>query len=218
MTDNRIIHRFRHPSLTLVAVASVVAVLLGSSPAVAQPALTLPRVPAEIEAPPGNTPFLEGHAEGTQNYICLPSDASFSWTFLSPQATLSFEFKLFGRDVGQQIITHFLSPNASEFGRPRVTWQSSVDSSAVWARLSKSYSDRDFVAPGAIPWLLLERVGLKAGPTGGDILATTSFVQRINTYGGVAPSAGCSAPADVGATQLVPYTADYIFYRASSPD
>jgi hypothetical protein len=40
----------------------------------------------------------------------------------------------------------------------------------------------------------------------------TTFIHRVNTSGGVAPSAGCSRTADVGARALVPYIADYIFY------
>jgi hypothetical protein len=35
----------------------------------------------------------------------------------------------------------------------------------------------------------------------------------VNTAGGIAPAAGCSAAADVGKKALVPYTTDYIFYR-----
>jgi hypothetical protein len=51
------------------------------------------------------------------------------------------------------------------------------------------------------------------GPTGGDTLTHTNFVQRLNTSGGVAPTTGCSAPTDVGHLAFVPYTADYFFYR-----
>jgi hypothetical protein len=49
-------------------------------------------VPADLEVPAGNTLFLRGHATGTQNYICLPTDSSFAWAFFGPQATL-FRFK-----------------------------------------------------------------------------------------------------------------------------
>jgi hypothetical protein len=39
-------------------------------------------------------------------------------------------------------------------------------------------------------------------------------VQRVNTQGGIAPAtAGCSQAADIGKKALVPYTADYVFYR-----
>ncbi len=58
--------------------------------------------------------------------------------------------------------------------------------------------------------------GVQEGPTGGDTLTATSFIQRLSTSGGVAPSTGCARLEDVGAKAFIPYTADYFFYR--SPD
>ena len=55
-------------------------------------------------------------------------------------------------------------------------------------------------------------VGAQDGPTGGDTLTKTTFIQRLNTSGGVAPSTGCASSADVGKQAFVPYTADYFFY------
>jgi hypothetical protein len=199
--------------------AGVIAMALESSIALAQfgtaDMLTAPPVPANIQAPAGATLFLKGQAQGTQNYICLPSASGFSWTFFSPQATLFFTFKVNDADLPQQIITHFLSPNPSESGTPRVTWQSSLDTSAVWGRAIESSSDPNFVAAGTIPWLLLQTMGSQLGPTGGDMLAHTTFVQRLNTFGGVVPSTGCSQPENVGTTALVPYSAEYFFYKAT---
>ena len=40
----------------------------------------VPPVPAGIEVSADNKAFLVGHAYGTQNYICLPSGASFAWS------------------------------------------------------------------------------------------------------------------------------------------
>jgi Protein of unknown function (DUF3455) len=54
--------------------------------------------------------------------------------------------------------------------------------------------------------------GVQEGPTGGDTLTAVTFIQRLNTAGGVAPSTGCSMSTDVGAKAFVPYTADYFFY------
>jgi hypothetical protein len=61
---------------------------------------------------------------------------------------------------------------------------------------------------------LLEVVGAQDGPTGGDKLSDTTFLQRLNTAGGVAPSTGCTQSTDVGNKALVSYTADYFFYKA----
>ncbi len=203
--------RFRSSIATSFTVAIVSFAGLGQM-AIAQ-TVKVPPVPDGLQAPDGTTAFLEGHATGTQDYICLPSGAGFAWTFFSPQATLFTDFKVFQKDVRQQIITHFLSPNPIENGMARATWQSSIDTSAVWAKTSKSSVDSNFVATGAIPWLLLEVVGAQPGPAGGSFLTPTLAIQRLNTHGGVAPADGCSQPANVGATALVPYTADYFFYK-----
>ena len=174
-------------------------------PAHADP-VTPPPVPAGLEVEAGNRAFLVGHAVGTQDYVCLPSGSAFAWTLFTPQATL-----FSGHD--RQLISHFFSPNPSEGGTIRPAWQHSRDTSTVWARLyAPPSSDPAFVAPGAIPWLLLEVAGAQDGPNGGGALSATSFIQRLNTSGGVAPSTGCLASTDVGRTAFVPYTADYFFY------
>jgi Protein of unknown function (DUF3455) len=167
-----------------------------------------PPVPANIEVPEGNKVFLEGHAIGTQDYICLPSVSDFTWRFFGPQATLF-------NDHDQQITTHFLSPNPDEDGTARPTWQHSRDTSTVWAMAIQSSSDPAFVASGAIPWLLLQVVGDQDGPTGGDKLSEATFIQRLNTAEGVAPAPGDCTAEHVGQTALVPYTADYFFYKAT---
>jgi len=45
------------------------------------------------------------------------------------------------------------------------------------------------------------------------VLTKTTFIQRLNTTGGLAPSTGCTSPADIGHLAFVPYTADYFFYK-----
>jgi hypothetical protein len=170
--------------------------------------LTPPPVPAGLEVPPGHTPFLLGHATGTQNYMCLPSGQSFGWSFFGPQATVF-------NNGDKQITTHFLSSNPDEGGTARATWQHSQDTSTVWARAIASSSDPAFVEPDAIDWLLLYIVGADPGPTGGHKLTETVYIQRVNTSAGRAPTTGCAQASDVGSRALVPYTADYIFYKAS---
>jgi hypothetical protein len=183
--------------------------------------VTPPPVPNGIEVEAGNTPFLEGHGVGTQNYICLPcpnastpatacpDDSGFAWLLFTPEATLF-------TDQGKQLTSHFFSPNPAEDGTIRATWVHSRDSSIVWGGKAISAThetDPDFVAEDAIPWLKLPTAGVQEGPKGGDTLTQTSFIQRLNTAGGVAPSSGCSQPSDVGAKAFVPYTADYFFYK-----
>src|SRR5216110_557147 len=155
--------------------------------------ITPPPVPANIQLPLGNTAFLVGHAVGTQNYICLPSGTGFKFTLFTPQATLF-------NNADKEVITHYFSPNPVEGGTIRATWQHARDTSTVWGQVKpgNSSSDPAFVAPGAIDWLLVTVVGAQDGPTGGDKLSETTFIQRLNTSGGVAPSTGCTSLTDVG--------------------
>ena len=150
-----------------------------------------PTVPPAIQVPAGNVPFLLGHATGTQNYTCQKTTSGYAWTFVAPSATLV-------DDNGRQIMTHFGGP----------TWQAKDGSKVVGARV-----DGVTVSPDAIPWLLLRATSMTAGP-GGDQLVGTTFIQRVNTTGGLAPNTGCNG-ANVGAARNVPYTSDYYFYRAA---
>jgi hypothetical protein len=168
-----------------------------------------PPVPTNIQVPAGNKLFLVGHASGTQNYICLPSGDSVKYALFTPQATLVSD--------GKQATTHYFSPNPAEGGTIRATWQHSRDTSTVWGEVKPGHSSSDpaYVAPGAIPWLKVTAVGSQEGPTGGDLLTGTTYIQRLNTAGGAAPSTGCSSPADIGNKAFVPYTTDYYFYKAA---
>lgn len=211
---------------TLFVSALALGCAFAAAPGAQAQSLKTPATPALITPPAGNSAFLAAHATGTQGYVCLPTstDASTaSWTVKGarPEATLFQSF--FGRDF--QIITHFLSPNENPndaatrplpFGS--ATWQSSFDTSKVWAQVLNGNSIPAGSHPscpntGAIPCLLLQTVGAQEGPTGGRVLSRTTFIQRLNTKGGSAPDAGCSTSADVGNQTLVPYTADYVFFR-----
>lgn len=174
--------------------------------------VTPPPVPTDIQVPEEVRPFLEGHAFGTQNYVCQPSGTGFAWSLFTPQATLF-------NDHDRQVITHFFGPNPLKDGTPvQVAWQHSRDTSTVWGQATGISFDANFVAEGAVPWLRVEKVSVKDGPTGGDTLSVTTHIHRVNTAGGVAPSTGCSVATDVGRRAFVPYTADYIFYRKRQAD
>src|SRR5215467_12245896 len=145
--------------------------------------VTPPPTPTEITPPEGNTAFLVGHATGSQGYTCLPtSTGGTSWTVnpQRPEATLFLNF--FGQPV--QIITHFTSVNANPNGvllpvslGGNATWQSTLDSSKVWAAVVGPHSipaGSDAAScphTGAIPCLLLQSIGNQSGPTGGKLLA-----------------------------------------------
>ena len=152
--------------------------------------------------------FSLGHAVGTQGYVCVAIGSRYRWAPFGPQATL------FNAE-GQQILTHFLSPTPYSL-LPNPTWQHSRDSSSVWGQVISSSSDPDFVAPGAIPWLLLEAAVVGNGPTGGDKLLATRFIQRVNTVDGRAPSTGCASPQDVTKRALVPVRSRLLLFQGES--
>jgi hypothetical protein len=183
-----------------------------------------PPTPTLITPQKGNSAFLLGNGVGTQGYVCLPTSkgaSTASWTVngARPEATLFLSF--FGHDF--QIVTHFLSPvqNPNDIGPkpPRfgdATWQSSLDSSRVWAQKTNfvaAGTDASCPNAGAIDCLLLQVIGSEEGPTHGRTLTQTTFIQRLNTKGGSAPEEGCSDSNDVGRQTLVPYSADYYFYH-----
>jgi hypothetical protein len=206
-----------------IVLAIALACTLGVTPSIADNGVTPPPTPAAITPPSGNTPFLMGHAVGTQGYVCLPTASGASWTVNAsrPQATLFITIGPFT----QQILTHFLSPDTNPnsvapsplpLGSP--TWQSSFDSSLVWGNkvgsIAADPSQSSCPASGAIPCLLLQAIGSQNGPAGGSFMTVTTYIQRLNTTGGSAPATGCSVSANVGSQVLVPYTADYYFYKA----
>jgi hypothetical protein len=175
----------------IAAALALPALLPGA--AAAEAVLPPPRVPHAIRAPGGHVPFLLGHATGTQNYVCQPSSASpavYAWTLEAPDARLFDE-------TGARIMTHFAGP----------TWRANDGSTVVGARV-----DGVSVSPDAIPWLLLRATSTTQGPGGGDQLTATTYIQRVNTTGGLAPASGCSA-ATAGDRANVPYASDYYFYK-----
>jgi hypothetical protein len=198
------------------------ALAVGVVPQALAQRIASPPTSTTIAAPEGATAFLLGRAKvGTQGYVCLPTATGASWTVNNsrPEATLFTTF--FGQDF--QIITHFLSPNThpnkfapSPLPFGNATWQSSFDTSKVWAQTLHSVvagTEESCPNTGSIGCLLLQVVGAEEGPTGGKLLTRTSFIQRLNTKGGSAPATGCSVATDVGKQALVPYTADYYFFR-----
>jgi len=192
--------------LRIACVAALgMAFTLSFPPAAHAQTVTPPPVPAGLEVPAPNRAFLVGHAFGTQNYVCQPTThlGRVDWVLFTPEATL-FDGQ------AAQIITHFFSPNPDEDNTiVRATWEDSRDTSTIWAKAIASAT----VDPDAITWVTLQVVGKRLGPTGGNALSVSTFVQRLNTKGGLPPATGCEVLNDVGHKAFAPYTADYFFYR-----
>ncbi len=141
---------------------------------------------ATIEAPgETNKVIFHAYAIGTQNYKWNGS----AWVFIAPAAVLYAN-----ADYDGEVGTHFAGP----------TWESNSGSKVVGRRVAGCTPD-----PTAIPWLLLQAVS----SSGRGVLHDVTYIQRVNTVGGIAPSAPGSF---VGQEADVPYTAEYYFYRAES--
>ena len=142
-------------------------------------------LPAAIAAP-GETIVLTVHAVGMQYYECKSGpDGKLTWTFNSPQATLTTSDKVAGY--------HTAGP----------TWEL-ADGSGITA---KAVGNAPGTGAGDIPWLKLEVNSHK----GTGQLSDVTTVQRINTVGGVLKGACDRENAGRG----MPYSADYVFLKKS---
>jgi hypothetical protein len=151
-----------------------------------------PTVDPTIAVPAdGGVVFLHAQGSGTQNYACEPaSDGGFGWTFVGPQASLS---DCHGAAIGQ----HF----ASDAGASAPEWMLTADDSYAVGQKVAAFDG----GAASIPWLLLRTVG----HSDSGALAAATYVQRINTDGGLQPTSSCGADSGL---QTVPYAADYYFY------
>lgn len=110
--------------------------------------------------------------------------ANGAWGFLQPDAILE--------SYGRAVVLHSRGP----------VWTSVEDGSSVTAAVVASSP-----VPLAVAQLLLKSTGNR----GRGLLGEVTFVQRLNTTGGLSPTGSCKD----GATASVPYTADYAFWAAS---
>ncbi len=144
-------------------------------------------VPTKLEPGPHAILAMTVAAKGVQiNRAEKAKDvAGFEWAFVAPEAQLDAS----GRRVGR----HGAGPS----------WEAS-DGSKIVGTVSERV---DAPVAGAIPWLLL--AARSVGPEGSFSKVTS--VQRGNTHGGVAPTAGCGGDA-IGTIARIVYTADYRFF------
>jgi hypothetical protein len=137
----------------------------------------------KLRAPAGNKVAAHAYAVGYQVYRWTGT----SWTFVAPEA------ELYHDDDGHgEFGTHYAGP----------TWESASGSKVVGAVVDRCTPD-----PDAIPWLLL-RASSSEGP---GIFHRVTYIQRVNTVGGLAPANPGGA---AGEEAKVPYAAEYFFYRA----
>ena len=135
----------------------------------------------------GNKLAFRYDAAGVQVYVCQADTAGkIAWALQAPDAKL---YSCGGRLAG----THYAGP----------TWEAKDGSKVTATRVNGYQPD-----PTAIPELLLKA----ATHEGTGQMSKVSFIQRLETSGGIAPGAGCDAD-HLGATSRVDYTATYYFYE-----
>jgi hypothetical protein len=157
-------------------------------------------IPPALVPPMGATLSVKYHGVGTQIYTCTASGGAdagadagavtYSWVFKAPDAKL-YDWT----NTTTQVGTHGAGPE----------WTYTADNSVVNGVKAQSVTE----ASTDIPWLLL-RASSTTG-TGG-VFSNITYVQRLNTSGGVAPAASDCNSAKAGMDTAVNYTADYYFY------
>jgi Protein of unknown function (DUF3455) len=144
-------------------------------------------IPTELAVPEGNRFAFEYQALGVQIYQCKPSmTGDPQWVFTAPEATL------YDRQ-GHEVAQHGAGPS----------W-TGVDGSQVIATKLAANSDDTT----AIPWLLLQATQR----SGTGMFSDVSYVQRLDTRQGLAPTGSCDPSATCGNPLRVPYAATYAFY------
>lgn len=177
-------HRARADS---TIASTLIALCAAFAPSVLADDNRAPDAPAAIVVGDENKVHFHGFGVGVQIYTWNGS----SWGAAVPEATL-FD------DDGNIVALHFAGPS----------WQSNSGSQVVGALPPLAAVTVD---TNAIPWLRLAAVEERTHGPG--IFADTTFIQRVNTTGGKAPSAD---GAFIGQVARVPYRADYFFYRKTT--
>lgn len=164
--------------------------------AVSQKTIPAPDVPEIIAVPAGNHAIWHAYATGDQIYQVTESltvPGTYVWTFIAPSATL-YSDAAYSMEVG----LHYVGP----------TWEATTGPKTgeyvVGTKLQSSTQDVT-----AVPWLLLQAVP-SSDP---DYYSQVTYIQRINTTGGLAPATGADAD-HLGDEANIPYTAEYYFYAA----
>jgi hypothetical protein len=148
-----------------------------------------PQGPDIIRVPDGQTVLLKALGKGVQIYECKATAADprkFDWSFTAPEADLTNEKE-------EKIGKHYAGP----------TWEANDGSKVVGEKKAETPAPR----AGAVPWLLLKAKTHEGTGT----FARVTYIQRVDTEGGVAPAAGCDQ-AHVNTEARVDYRANYYFY------
>lgn len=149
-----------------------------------------PDAPPAVTPPAGSNYSMTTVGIGEITYECRAkagAAGAFEWAFVVPAATLY--------DSKKAVVGKY-------YGGP--TWEANDGSKVTGKQLAVAPAS----GPQNIPLQLVQ-----ANPaTGSGAMTDVKYIQRLNTIGGVAPSAPC-AMSNTGSKQQVKYQADYVFYK-----
>ena len=175
---------------TAAAAGMLVMTLAACSTPGIMSSLKTPDTPAAVTVPPGHKVVMMATGIGDLGYECRAkagaSDA-WEWVFTGPNAMLY--------DMDKKMVGKY-------YGGP--TWEAADGSKVGGKQLAVAPSPN----AGSIPLQLVQ-----ANPAmGNGAMTGISYIQRLNTMGGIAPMDACAASA-AGTKKTVKYQADYVFYK-----
>ena len=172
-----------------LAIPLIAALPLAMTACAGMQSMSAPDVPAAVAVPAGNKPTMMLKGVGLLTYECRAkagAAGAHEWVFAGPDAALQDKN---GMRVGKY------------YGGP--TWEHNDGSKITGKQLA--------VSPGATGNIPLQLVQTSPA-TGSGAFSGVTYIQRVNTMGGVAPTAPCDA-GTMGSKRTVNYSADYVFYK-----
>ena len=174
-------------TLALLSAAALLSAC-ASSPMMPMMKVDNAALPEAVRVPAGQKQLMATTGVGEITYECREKKdmaGAHEWAFVAPVATLyAADRKVVGK--------YYAGP----------TWESADGSKVTGKQVA--------VAPASPGSIALQLV--KAEPAmGAGAMQGVSYIQRLNTKGGVAPAMACDA-AGKGKRQQVAYEADYVFY------
>lgn len=152
--------------------------------------MKVPEAPAAVSVPDGHKVAMITTGIGDLTYECrakasMPSQ--WEWVFAGPDAMLY--------DMNKKMVGKY-------YGGP--TWEAADGSKVGGKQLAVAPSPNS----SAIPLQLVQ-----ATPSiGNGMMTGVSYIQRLNTIGGVAPVDTCGESL-AGTKRTIKYQADYVFYK-----
>jgi hypothetical protein len=140
---------------------------------------------SSIKVPDGHEPVLRLGARGVQVFRCEKQDSGGVWVFRQPDAELL--------DPAGEVVGRHGASFSFEHG----------DGSRLVANIA---AHDEAPRPADLRWLLMTAKSYGKGTFDG-----ISYVQRVNTVGGM-PPAQCDA-SQAGRILRVDFTSDFVFYR-----